>query len=83
MQTVFDIILQTERPNELTLLLDQEDMFIEKEIALKLEQASIKPIFSKAPIEVFNKQRKRLSHAVDIDPISSTGGKSRLENPKG
>ena len=82
-QAVLDKILQTERPIELTFLPDQEDISIEKEIALRLEQASIGSTFSKALIEVINKQRERLSHAEDVDPISYTGGKNRLQIPKG
>ena len=82
-QAILDKILQTERPNELTLLPDQEDISIEKEIALRLEQASIGSTFSKALLEGINKQRERLSHAEDVDPISYTGGKKRLQIPKG
>ena len=82
-QAVLDKVLQTERPNESTLLPDQEDISIEKEIVLQLEQASIGSTLSKALIELINKQRKQLSHAEDFDPISYTGGKNRLEIPKG
>ena len=82
-QAVLDKVLQTERPNELTLLPDQEDVSIEKEIELQLEQASIGSTFSEAIIELINKQRNQISHAEDFDPISYTRGDNRLETPKG
>ena len=82
-QAVLDHVLQTERLSDPTLLPDQEDVSIEKEIVVQLEQAGIGSTFTKALIEVINKQRKQLSHAEDIDPISYTGGRNRLEDPKG
>ena len=82
-QAVLDKILQNERPNKLALLPDQEDISIEEEIALRMEQASIESTFSKTLIEVINKQREQLSCLEDVDPISYTGGKNRLEIPKG
>ena len=80
-QAVLDRVLQTERPND--LLPDQEDISVEKEIALQLEQASIGSAFSQAFIQEFNKQRKQLSHAEDFDPFSYSRGKNPLETPKG
>lgn len=82
-QTVFEHYLQNERPSDPTLLPDQEDASIEKEIAIQLEQAGVGSTFTKALVEKINKQRKQLSHTEDIDPISHTGGKNRLEDPKG
>lgn len=82
-QAVLDHILQTERPSDSTLLPDQEDVSVEKEIMVQLEQAGIGSTFTKALIEVINKQRKQLSHAEDFDPISYTGGRNSLEDPKG
>lgn len=82
-QAVLNKVLKTERPNEFTLLPDQEDISIEKEIELQLEQASIGSTFSEAIIDLINKQRNQLSHAEDFDPISYTRGENRLETPKG
>ena len=82
-QAVFDHILQNERSSDATLLPDQEDVFIEKEIVIQLEQAGVESTFTKALLEKIEKQRKQLSHAEDIDPISFTGDINRLENPKG
>lgn len=82
-QTVLERILQTEWPNDPALLPNQEDISVEREIELQLGQAGIGAPFTKALIEVINKQRKQLAHPEDIDPISYTGGKNRLEVPKG
>lgn len=82
-QAVLDRVLQTERPSDSTLLPDQEDLSIETEIVVQLEQAGIESAFTKALIEKINKQRKQLSHTEDIDPISYSGGRTRLEDPKG
>ena len=82
-QTVLERILQTEPPNDPTLLPNQEDISVEREIEIQLGQAGIGAPFTKALIEVINKQRKQLAHPEDIDPISYTGGKNRLEVPKG
>lgn len=82
-QAVLDHILQTQRRSDSTLLADQEDVSIEKEIEIQLKQAGIGPTFTSSLIEVINKQRKQFSHAEDIDPMSYTGGRNRLEDPKG
>jgi len=82
-QAVLDHVLQTERPNDPALLPSQEVVSVEREIEIQLGQAGIGATFIKALIEVINKQRKQLAHPEDIDPISYTGGKSRLEVPKG
>lgn len=82
-QVVLDRILQTERPSDSTLLPDQEDQSIEKEIAVQLDQAGIESAFTKALVEKINKQRKQFAHTEDIDPISYSGGRTRLEDPKG
>ena len=82
-QIVLERILQTERPNDPTLLSNQEDISVEREIEIQLGQAGIGAPFTKALIDVINKQRKELAHPEDIDPISYTGGKNRLEVPKG
>ena len=82
-QTVLERILQTERPNDPTFLPNQEDVSVEREIEIQLGQAGIGAPFTKALIEVINRQRKQLAHPEEIDPISYTGGKNRLEVPKG
>ncbi len=82
-QAILDNILQTERSSGSTLLPDQEDISIEEDIVVQLERAGIGSTFIKALTEVINKQRKQLSHPEDIDPNSYTGGKNRLEIPKG
>lgn len=82
-QAVLENVLQTERPSDPTLLPAQEDVSVEREIEIQLKQAGIGAQFTKALIEVINKQRKQLAHPEDIDPISYTGGRNRLEVPKG
>lgn len=82
-QAVLDRVLQTERPSDSTLLPDQEDLSIENEIVAQLEQAGIESAFTKALIETINRQRKQFSPTEDIDPISYSGGRTRLEDPKG
>ncbi len=82
-QAVLDHVLQTERPSDPTLLPDQEDVSVERELEIQLGQAGIGASVVKALIEVINTQRKQLAHPEDIDPISTTGGRRRLEVPKG
>lgn len=82
-QTVLDHVLQTERPDDSTLLHGQEEVSVEKEIEIQLGQAGVPVRFTKALIEVINRQRQQLAHPEDIDPISYTGGKTHLEVPKG
>lgn len=82
-QAVFHHILQNERSSDPTLVPDQEDVSIEKEIVVQLEQAGVGSTFTKAFVEKINKQRRQLFHTEDIDPISYTGGGNRLEDPKG
>ena len=82
-QAVLEHILQSERPSDPTLLRDQGNVSIEREIETQLGQAGIESTFTKALIDVIKKQRKRLAHPEDIDPISYTGGRNRLEVPKG
>ena len=82
-QAVLDHILQAERLSNPTLLPDQEDVSIEKEIVVQLEHAGVGSTFTKTLVERINKQRMQLSHTEDIDPISYTGGRNRLEDPKG
>ena len=82
-QAVFDHVLQNERSSDATLLPDQQDVSIEKEIVMKLEQAGVGSTFTKALVEKIDKQRKQLFHTEDIDPLSYTRGTNRLEDPKG
>ena len=82
-QAVFEHVLQNERSSDATLLPDQEDVSIEKEIVIQLQQAGVGSTFTEALVEKINKQRKQLSHTEDIDPISHAGGTNRLEDPKG
>ena len=82
-QAVLENVLQTERSSDPTSLLAQEDVSVERELEMQLKQAGIGAKFTKALIEVINKQRKQLAHPEDIDPISYTGGRNRLEVPKG
>ena len=82
-QAVLDSVLQPKQPSNSTAHSDKEDISIEQELETQLRQAGIGVTFTKALIEVIQQQRKRLLHPEDIDPISYTGGKSRLENPKG
>ena len=82
-QTILERILQTERSSDPSLLPNQEDVSVEREIEIQLGQAGIGESFTKALIEVISKERKQLAHPEDIDPISYTGGKNRLEVPKG
>ena len=82
-QAVLDHVLQTERPSDLSLLPDQEDVSVEREIEIRLGQAGIRAPVTKAFIEMINEQRKRLAHPEDIDPVSYTGGYSHMEVPKG
>ena len=82
-QIVLERILQTERSSDPALLPNQEDVSVEREIEIQLGQAGIGPTFTKTLIEVINRQRDQLAHPEDIDPISYTGGKNRLEIPKG
>ena len=83
MQAVLNRVLQNDRLSDPTLLPDQEDVSIEKEIVVQMEQAGVRSTFIQALVERINKQRKQLFHTEDIDPISYTGGKNRLGDPKG
>ncbi|CAF9925966.1 hypothetical protein IMSHALPRED_006834 [Imshaugia aleurites] len=82
-QAVLEHVMQTEPPSSANLQPDQEDVSVEQELRNQLGQAGIGAPFTKALIEVIHKQRGQLAHPEDIDPISYTGGKSRLEVPKG
>ena len=82
-QSVLELVLHSEEPSNAGLPPDREDVFIEREIGKKLRQAGIEAKFTKALIDVISKQRRRLAHPEDIDPISYTGGRDRLETLKG
>ena len=82
-QSVLERVLHSEQPSNVGLQPDREDLSIEREIEIQLGQAGIEAKFTRALIDVINKQRKRLAHPEDIDPISYIGGKNRLETPKG
>ena len=82
-QAVLDHVLETERPSDPVLLPDHEDVSLEKEIEIQLGQEGIGSTFTKALIEVIDRKRKQLAHPEDIDPISYTAGRNRLEAPKG
>lgn len=82
-QSVLERVLHSEQPSIVGLPHDQEDVSIEKEIEIQLGRAGIEAKFTKALIDIINKQRKRLAHPEDIDPISYIGGRNRLETPKG
>ena len=82
-QSVLERVLHSEQPSNVGLPPDGEDVSIEREIEIQLRQAGIEAKFTRALIDVINKQRKRLAHPEDIDPISYIGGKNRLETPKG
>lgn len=82
-QAALDRVLQTERPSDPTVLPDLEDVSVERELEIQLGQAGIGASVIKALIEIISTQRKQLAHPEDIDPISATGGKHRLEVPKG
>ena len=82
-QAGLDRVLQNDRLSDPTLLPDQEDVSIEKEIVVQMEQAGVGSTFTQALVERINKQRKQLFHTEDIDPISYTGGNNRLGDPKG
>ena len=82
-QAVLDHVLESERPSDSVLLPDHEDVSLEREIEVQLGQEGIGPTFTKALIEVIDRKRKQLAHPEDIDPISYTAGRNRLEVPKG
>ena len=82
-QSVLERVLHSEKPSNVGLPPNREDVSIEREIEIQLGQAGIEAEFTKALIDVISKQRKRLAHPEDIDPISYTGGRNRLETPKG
>ena len=82
-QSVLERVLHSEQPSNVNLPPDREAVSIEREIEIQLGQAGIEAEFTRALIDVINKQRKRLAHPEDIDPISYIGGKNRLETPKG
>ena len=82
-QAVLDHVLQTERPRDPSLLPDQENVSVGRELEIQLGEAGIGETFTKALIEVINKQRRQLAHPEDIDPISYTGGRNALQVPKG
>ena len=79
-QAVFDRVLQHEAPSNLT---SQPDVSAEQELESQLRQAGIGATLTEALVEEIYKQRKQLTHAAQIDPLSHTGDKSRLEIPKG
>lgn len=82
-QAVLDHVLESERPSDPVLLPDHEDVSLEREIEIQLGQEGIGSTFIKALIEVIDRKRKQLAHPEDIDPISYTAGRDRLEVPKG
>lgn len=83
MQSVLERVLHSKQPSNVALPPDREDLSVEREIEIQLAQAGIEANFTRALIDIINKQRKRLDHPEDIDPISYIGGRNRLENPKG
>ena len=82
-QSVLERVLHSEQLSNVGLPPDREDVSIEREIEIQLGQAGIEAKFTRALIDVISKQRKRLAHPEDIDPISYTGGKNHLGTPKG
>lgn len=82
-QAVLDHVLETEGPSDPVLLRDREDVSLEKEIEIQLGKQGIESKVTKALLEVINRKRKQLAHPEDIDPISYTAGRNRLEVPKG
>ena len=82
-QSALERVVQSEQPCGSSLPSGQDDVSVQKDIQIELEKAGIEDRFTRALIEVINKQRKRLAHPEDIDPISYLGGKNRLEFPKG
>ena len=78
-QEVLNHVLQEERPT----ILGQDEVSLESDIKTQLEQAGYQTASIEALMEMITKQRELLSHPEDIDPISYTGGRHRLEAPKG
>ena len=82
-QAVLDHVLESERPSDPVPRPDHEDLSLEREIEIQLGQEGIGSTFTKALIELIERKRKELAHPEDIDPISYTAGRNRLEAPKG
>ena len=78
-QEVLNHVLQDERPT----IPGKEEVSLESDIKMQLEQAGYQTGSIEALMEMINKRREMLSHPEDIDPISYTGGRRRLEAPKG
>jgi len=82
-QSVLERVLHSKQPSNVAVPPDREDTSIVREIEIQLGQAGIEATFTRALIDTINKQRERLAHPEDIDPISYIGGRNRLETPKG
>ena len=82
-QSVLERVIHSDQPSDVASPSNHESASIEREIEIQLEQAGIEPKFTKALMDIIDKQRRRLAHPEDIDPLSFIGGKNKLENAKG
>ena len=82
-QSVLQRVLHSEEPSNVGLPPDAEDVPIDRKIEIQLGQAGIEAKLSRALIDSIDKQRTRLVHPEDIDPVSYIGGKNRLDTPMG
>lgn len=82
-QSVLEHVLHSDQSSNTGSSSNQEDTSIEKVIETEFGRAGIESDSTKAFVDSINKQRKQLAHPEDIDPISTIGGKKRLETPKG
>ena len=82
-QAVLNHVLETEGPSGPVLLPEHEDVSLERELEIQLGNQGIESKVTKALLEVIDRKRKQLAHPEDIDPISYTAGRNRLEVPKG
>ena len=58
-------------------------MYPLRELEIQLGYQGIESKVTKALLEVIDRKRKQLAHPEDIDLISYTAGRNRLEVPKG
>ena len=82
-QAVLNHVLETEGPSDPVLLPEHEDVSLERELEIQLGNQGVESEVTKALLEVIDRKRKQFAHPEDIDPISYTAGRNRLEVPKG
>ncbi|MCJ1393977.1 hypothetical protein MMC18_006854 [Xylographa bjoerkii] len=82
-QAAMKHVLQAEQPSDPTLMPDQENVSIERELETQLGLAGVSAAVISTLVEGISEQRNQLAHPEDFDPVSYTGGKRPMEVPKG